>query len=97
MSIRHVVLPDLHLGARDSLMTHIQGSGEIAEGPSEVLAAFANGMRETLKGQPMAQTCSTAKPSKSQATMIITCGELRRIMASSQRLRTGKFPVTCNR
>ena len=51
MSIRHVVLSDLHLGARDSLLTHVHGGGEIAEGPSEVLAAFANGMRETLKNQ----------------------------------------------
>lgn len=48
MSIRHVVLSDLHLGARDSILTHVHGSGEIADGPSEVLAAFANGMRETL-------------------------------------------------
>jgi len=51
MSIAHVVLSDLHLGARDSLLTHVHGSGEIAEGPSEVLAAFANGMRETLADQ----------------------------------------------
>ena len=51
MSIRHVVLSDLHLGARDSLLTHVQGSGAIADGPSEVLSAFANGMSETLKGE----------------------------------------------
>ncbi len=51
MSIRHVVLSDLHLGARDSLLTHVHGSGEIADGPSEVLDAFANGMRETLTDQ----------------------------------------------
>ena len=48
MSIRQVVLSDLHLGARDSLLTHVHGNGEIADGPSEVLAAFANGMRATL-------------------------------------------------
>ncbi|WP_284126140.1 metallophosphoesterase [Parerythrobacter aestuarii] len=51
MSIRHVVLSDLHLGARDSLLTHVHGDGAIAEGPSEVLAAFANGLRETLRDQ----------------------------------------------
>jgi len=50
MSIRHVILSDLHLGARDSLLTHVHRSGEIAEGPSEVLASFANGLRETLGG-----------------------------------------------
>ncbi len=55
MSIRHVVLSDLHLGARDSLLTHVHGSGEIADGPSEVLAAFANGMRETLADQARPQ------------------------------------------
>ncbi len=55
MSIRHVVLSDCHLGARDSLLTHVHGSGEIADGPSEVLAAFANGMRETLKDQEKPQ------------------------------------------
>ncbi|MCK0128656.1 metallophosphoesterase [Erythrobacter sp. F6033] len=55
MSIRHVVLSDLHLGARDSLLTHVHGSGEIADGPSEVLAAFANGMRETLRDQEKPQ------------------------------------------
>lgn len=51
MSIRHVILSDLHLGARDSLLTHVHGNGAIAEGPSEVLAAFANGLRETLADQ----------------------------------------------
>jgi UDP-2,3-diacylglucosamine pyrophosphatase LpxH len=55
MSIRHVVLSDLHLGARDSLLTHVHGSGEIADGPSDVLAAFANGLRETLAGQDKPQ------------------------------------------
>ncbi len=55
MSIRHVVLSDLHLGARDSLLTHVHGSGEIADGPSEVLAAFANGLRETLADQEKPQ------------------------------------------
>jgi hypothetical protein len=48
MSIAQIVLSDLHLGARDSLLTHVNASGEIAEGPSEVLSAFANGLRETL-------------------------------------------------
>ncbi len=55
MSIRHVVLSDCHLGARDSLLTHVHGSGEIADGPSHVLTAFANGMRETLAGAPRPQ------------------------------------------
>lgn len=51
MSIAHLVLSDCHLGARDSILTHVHGDGAIADGPSEVLAAFANGMRETLKGE----------------------------------------------
>ncbi|MDJ0644161.1 MAG: hypothetical protein QNJ15_15215 [Erythrobacter sp.] len=55
MSIRHVVLSDLHLGARDSLLTHVHGSGEIADGPSEVLAAFTNGLRETIADQERPQ------------------------------------------
>jgi hypothetical protein len=55
MSIRHVVLSDLHLGARDSLLTHVHGNGAIADGPSEVLAAFANGLRETLNNTPVNQ------------------------------------------
>ncbi|MEZ5679930.1 MAG: metallophosphoesterase [Erythrobacter sp.] len=55
MSIRHVVLSDLHLGARDSLLTHVHGSGEIAESPSEVLAAFAESLQETLHGQQKPQ------------------------------------------
>lgn len=55
MSIRHVVLSDLHLGARESLLTHVHGDGTIAEGPSKVLAAFANGLRETLRGQDRPQ------------------------------------------
>ena len=50
MSIAHVVLSDIHLGARDSIMTHLTVHGEIADGPSEVMTAFANGMRETLSG-----------------------------------------------
>ncbi|MEO1729456.1 MAG: metallophosphoesterase [Pseudomonadota bacterium] len=57
MSIRHVVLSDIHLGARDSLLTHIDGTDAIAEGPSDVLASFANAMRETLRARP-----NTAKP-----------------------------------
>lgn len=55
MSIRYVVLSDLHLGARDSLLTHVHGTGEIADSPSEVLAAFANGLCETLDGQQKPQ------------------------------------------
>ena len=55
MSIGHIVLSDLHMGARDSLLTHVHRTGEIAEGPSEVLAAFANAMRETLAGQDQPQ------------------------------------------
>ena len=49
MSIRHVVLSDCHLGARDSLLTHIDSCDAIADGPSKVLAAFANAMGETFK------------------------------------------------
>ncbi|MEO1220801.1 MAG: metallophosphoesterase [Pseudomonadota bacterium] len=48
MSIAHVVLSDIHLGARDSIMTHLGGHEEIVDGPSEVMRAFANGMRTTL-------------------------------------------------
>jgi len=55
MSIRHVVLSDLHLGARDSLLTHADRNGAIAEGPSDVLAAFANGLGETLGDQEKPQ------------------------------------------
>ena len=52
MSIRHIVLSDLHLGARDSLLTHVHRGGEIADGPSEVLAAFASALGETLERAP---------------------------------------------
>ncbi len=55
MSIRHIVLSDCHLGAHDSLLTHVHGNGVIADGPSEVLMAFANGLRETLGDQPKPQ------------------------------------------
>ncbi|MEE4207646.1 MAG: metallophosphoesterase [Parvularcula sp.] len=55
MSIRHVVMSDLHLGARDSLLTHVDGSGEIADSPSQVLTTFTNGLRETLGGQDKPQ------------------------------------------
>ena len=48
MSIAQIVLSDLHLGARDSLLTHFHGGGEIADGPGEVLLSFAHGLRETL-------------------------------------------------
>jgi Calcineurin-like phosphoesterase len=50
MSIAHVVLSDIHLGARDSIMTHLTVHDEIADGPSEVMKAFADGMRATLGG-----------------------------------------------
>lgn len=55
MTIAQIVLSDLHLGARDSLLTHVNDSDEIADGPSEVLAAFANGLRETLRERPKPQ------------------------------------------
>lgn len=48
MSIRHVVLSDLHLGARDSLLTHVNAAGEVIAGPSRVMAGFAEGLRATL-------------------------------------------------
>ena len=48
MSIAQIVLSDLHLGARDSLLTHFHGGGEIADGPGEVLLSFAHSLRETL-------------------------------------------------
>ncbi len=50
MSIRHVVLSDCHLGARESLLTHADARGAIAETPSGVLTGFADAMAETLKG-----------------------------------------------
>ncbi|MEP0190401.1 MAG: metallophosphoesterase [Erythrobacter sp.] len=50
MSIRHVVLSDCHLGARDSLLTHVDCDDAIADGPSDVLTAFANAMAYTLRG-----------------------------------------------
>jgi len=55
MSISHVVLSDLHLGARESLLTHVHGDGEIADKPSKVLMAFANGLSETLSNQKKPQ------------------------------------------
>ena len=36
MTIAQIVLSDLHLGARDSLLTHVLGGGEIAREPSPV-------------------------------------------------------------
>lgn len=51
MSIRHVVLSDCHLGARDSLLTHVDHDDAIADRPSDVLTAFANAMAETLRGE----------------------------------------------
>ena len=50
MSISHVVLSDIHMGARDSIMTHLGAHEEIADGPSQVLSAFTDGMRATLDG-----------------------------------------------
>ena len=49
MSIAQIVLSDLHLGARDSLLTHVNAASEIIEGPSRVLSAFAEGLRATLR------------------------------------------------
>ncbi|EAQ27872.1 hypothetical protein NAP1_09767 [Erythrobacter sp. NAP1] len=51
MSIRHVVLSDIHLGARDSLLTHVDVTGAIADGPSDVLRAFAATIGETMQGE----------------------------------------------
>ena len=48
MTIAQIVLSDLHLGARDSLLTHVLDGGEIARESSPVLAAFAAGLRATL-------------------------------------------------
>lgn len=48
MTIAYVVLSDIHLGARDSIMTHLGCHEEILDGPSEVMSAFADGMRATL-------------------------------------------------
>jgi hypothetical protein len=48
MSIRYVILSDLHLGARDSLLTHVNAAHMVIAGPSRVLAAFARGLRATL-------------------------------------------------
>ena len=51
MSIAQIVLSDLHLGARDSLLTHVNAASEIIDGPSRVLSAFAEGLRATLRDQ----------------------------------------------
>jgi predicted phosphodiesterase len=48
MPIRHVVMSDIHLGAGDSLLTHVDPTGAIADGPSDVLASFTSAMREML-------------------------------------------------
>ncbi|WP_306097206.1 metallophosphoesterase [Qipengyuania flava] len=55
MSIAQFVLSDLHLGARDSLLTHVGPGGEIAAGPSEVLGALTEALRCTLDGAPRPQ------------------------------------------
>lgn len=49
MSIAQIVLSDLHLGARDSLLTHVNAASEIIDGPSKVLSAFAEGLKATLR------------------------------------------------
>lgn len=49
MSIAQIVLSDLHLGARDSLLTHVNAASEIIDGPSRVLSAFAEGLKATLR------------------------------------------------
>ena len=55
MSIAQIVLSDLHLGARDSLLTHVNAASEIIDGPSRVLSAFAEGLRATLRGDEKPQ------------------------------------------
>ncbi|QYJ06874.1 metallophosphoesterase [Qipengyuania flava] len=55
MSIAQIVLSDLHLGARDSLLTHVNAASEIIDGPSRVLSAFAEGLKATLRADEKPQ------------------------------------------
>lgn len=48
MSVRYVVVSDLHLGARESVLTHCDGQGKILDGPGPVMAAFGAALRQTL-------------------------------------------------
>ena len=49
MSLRTIVLSDLHLGADDSLLTHREGS-HVVEEPGAVLARFGEAIRATARG-----------------------------------------------
>jgi hypothetical protein len=46
--LEYVCLSDLHLGARDSILTHIDAAGRVQSSPSDVLKSFAAAMRQTL-------------------------------------------------
>ena len=52
MAVTHVVLSDLHLGARESLLTHVDHRGEVARDPSDVMCRLGEALRETVA--PMA-------------------------------------------
>jgi len=47
--IRFVCLSDLHLGAANSLLTHIEGDGNRVAGPAPLLVAVLDGLRRLLR------------------------------------------------
>ena len=49
MSVRYLVLSDLHLGARESTLTHCDEQGEILHGPSDVMLDLGKAMLATLE------------------------------------------------
>lgn len=48
MTVRHVVLSDLHLGAKESLLTHLDHRGEVARDPSDVMCRLGEALRATV-------------------------------------------------
>ncbi|MEB3416821.1 metallophosphoesterase [Alteriqipengyuania sp. WL0013] len=49
MSVKYLVMSDLHLGAKESLLTHADEEGNILPDPSPTLAAFGKAMRATFE------------------------------------------------
>jgi hypothetical protein len=52
MAVRYVVLSDLHLGAKESLLTHLDHRGKVARDPSDVMDHLGQALRATVA--PMA-------------------------------------------
>lgn len=46
--LKYVCFSDLHLGARDSVLTHIDAAGRVLASPGDVLTSFAAAMRQTI-------------------------------------------------